>query len=468
MPYERIGEQPAGQRAHRRRGHRHRRRARADQGRAARRRRRDRPADLRRSAGRSNPDHPYDDPRVDVHINDGRAFLERTDTKYDLIIFALPDSLTLVAGDEPAATRELPVHPGGARGRARPPRARRRVRDVQLLPRGLARRPARATPRQPRSVTTRASTCSSTVRAVIIGGLTPRRPDLRTGAGAVTRRARGPGPVTDGRPFLYLKDAGIPSIYLSRIGMILRRSASPRCAWSAARCRRCGRTPTCSSSAPRSCCSRPSAVTGFALLFGTTWVVNAIVFTGVLLAVLAAVEVTRRFRTPSLPVMYALLAAAWLLAWLVPERLAAVAAADPLRSWSPRRSPSCRSSAPTSCSPSGSRTRPRTPRRFGANLLGAMVGGCLEYTALVVGYPALLGRRRPALPRCVRPAASWGSRHCRRRLTRDATGRRARGGNRTHDLTLTRRLLCRLSYSGGAPILPGQEGRARALRPGDA
>jgi hypothetical protein len=27
---------------------------------------------------------------------------------------------------------------------------------------------------------------------------------------------------------------------------------------------------------------------------------------------------------------------------------------------------------------------------FAANLLGAMVGGCLEYTALIVGYPALL------------------------------------------------------------------------------
>jgi len=27
---------------------------------------------------------------------------------------------------------------------------------------------------------------------------------------------------------------------------------------------------------------------------------------------------------------------------------------------------------------------------FAANLLGAMVGGCLEYVALIVGYPALL------------------------------------------------------------------------------
>src|SRR5208283_1000229 len=47
---------------------------------------------------RLNPYHPYQNPRVTVHINDGRAFLEETPTKYDMILFALPDSLTLVAG----------------------------------------------------------------------------------------------------------------------------------------------------------------------------------------------------------------------------------------------------------------------------------------------------------------------------------------------------------------------------------
>ncbi len=45
-----------------------------------------------------NPDRAYDDPRVTVHVNDGRAFLQSTDTKYDLILFALPDSLALVNG----------------------------------------------------------------------------------------------------------------------------------------------------------------------------------------------------------------------------------------------------------------------------------------------------------------------------------------------------------------------------------
>ena len=60
-----------------------------------------------------HPDHPYQDPRVSVHINDGRAFLEQTDTKYDLILFALPDSLTLVSGPVIAAAGELPVHAAG-------------------------------------------------------------------------------------------------------------------------------------------------------------------------------------------------------------------------------------------------------------------------------------------------------------------------------------------------------------------
>ena len=44
-----------------------------------------------------HPDHPYSDPRVTTYNNDGRAFLRTTDKKYDLVIFALPDSLTLVS-----------------------------------------------------------------------------------------------------------------------------------------------------------------------------------------------------------------------------------------------------------------------------------------------------------------------------------------------------------------------------------
>jgi hypothetical protein len=131
------------------------------------------------------------------------------------------------------------------------------------------------------------------------------------------------------------------------------------------------------------------SVTGFALLFGTTWVVNALVFAGVLIAVLAAVETTRRFRTPPLPVMYAVLLSGLALAWLVPSSwllslpvapravLAVAIAFMPIFAANVIFSKRFADTAEPTVA-------------FAANLLGAMLGGCLEYLALITGYNALL------------------------------------------------------------------------------
>src|SRR5215831_163704 len=45
-----------------------------------------------------HPDHPYQDSRVEVHLDDGRNFLRASQRKYDLIIYALVDSLVLHSG----------------------------------------------------------------------------------------------------------------------------------------------------------------------------------------------------------------------------------------------------------------------------------------------------------------------------------------------------------------------------------
>ena len=46
-----------------------------------------------------HPDEPFDDPRVKVTINDGRNFLRKAETgTYDLVVFALIDSLVLQSG----------------------------------------------------------------------------------------------------------------------------------------------------------------------------------------------------------------------------------------------------------------------------------------------------------------------------------------------------------------------------------
>ncbi|HSA60347.1 MAG TPA: hypothetical protein VLJ37_11760 [bacterium] len=47
---------------------------------------------------RYHPDRPYQDERVDIHIDDGRNFLRSTGRKYDLVIYALVDSLVLHSG----------------------------------------------------------------------------------------------------------------------------------------------------------------------------------------------------------------------------------------------------------------------------------------------------------------------------------------------------------------------------------
>jgi SAM-dependent methyltransferase len=43
-----------------------------------------------------HPEHPYDSPRVTVHINDARAFFKKAPQKYDLIVFGYLDSQTLL------------------------------------------------------------------------------------------------------------------------------------------------------------------------------------------------------------------------------------------------------------------------------------------------------------------------------------------------------------------------------------
>jgi spermidine synthase len=46
----------------------------------------------------AHPERPYDDPRVTPHLDDGRSFLHKGNEQYDLIIFALVDSLVLHSG----------------------------------------------------------------------------------------------------------------------------------------------------------------------------------------------------------------------------------------------------------------------------------------------------------------------------------------------------------------------------------
>lgn len=45
-----------------------------------------------------HPDRPYQDSRVEIHLDDGRNFLRSTRRRYDLVVYALVDSLVLHSG----------------------------------------------------------------------------------------------------------------------------------------------------------------------------------------------------------------------------------------------------------------------------------------------------------------------------------------------------------------------------------
>ena len=92
-----------------------------------------------------HPSHPYQDPRVTVHIDDGRAFIEADDGHYDLILFALPDSLTLFAGQGSLRLENYLFTKESMETVQQLPAAGRHLRDVQLL-RAVPARPVRQHP----------------------------------------------------------------------------------------------------------------------------------------------------------------------------------------------------------------------------------------------------------------------------------------------------------------------------------
>jgi hypothetical protein len=197
-----------------------------------------------------------------------------------------------------------------------------------------------------------------------------------------------PAPATDDHPFVYLRTRTIPGLYLLVLGLVLLAAVV------------LVRVAGGPFGAMRTYLDlffmgvaflllETKNVVQFALLFGTTWFVNALVFGGILLTVLAAVETAKRVRVRRTWVLWVGLAVAIAVAWLVPAHsllsltlvprfIAAVALAF----------------APVYLAnlifAERFRSVGESTVAFGANLLGAMVGGVVEYLSLLIGYRSLL------------------------------------------------------------------------------
>jgi hypothetical protein len=332
-----------------------------------------------------HPNHPYESPRVSAHVQDGRAFLNQTHTQYDLILFALPDSLTLLPGQSSLrlenylftieAMRSARAHlkPSGTF-------VMYNYYEPYLLDRyaGTLKTVYGVPP-----CVELGSRLGGRRQAVLTASLTGRTAHCRS-----YWHGKKLAPATDDWPFPYLTSRTIPSFYLGWIAaiaiaslLVVRAASGPL--------RRLAPNLDLAFMGGAFLLLETKNIVQFALLFGTTWFVNSLVFAGVLLSVLAAIEVASHFRLPPPSVLYTALAAALAIAWAIPQESLLGLAPIP------------RFFAATSIAfvpiflanlifSQRFRDTGSSTAAFGANLLGAMIGGVLEYLALVTGYRFLL------------------------------------------------------------------------------
>src|SRR5438270_1286127 len=334
-----------------------------------------------------NPDHAFQDPRVTSYVNDGRAFLQQATGRYDLILFALPDSLTLVAGQsslrlesylftvEAMQAARAHLTTGGAFGEYN------YYREDWLVDR-LA-----GTLRQ---VYGRAPCVDSTGHYGRLALLmaSPSLAALQCPTTWQPASSIVSAPATDDYPFLYLRDRTIPSFYVLTLALILL-AAQLLVRLTAGTVRPMVGYLDLFFMGAAFLLLETKNVVQFALLFGTTWFVNSLVFVGILLAVYLAIEVARLVDLGASWRLYLALLVALVVAWLVqPELLLTLTVV-------PRFvSAIVIAFAPVFLANLVFARRFRdvaaSNLAFAANLLGAMVGGVLEYASLLTGYRALL------------------------------------------------------------------------------
>ena len=223
--------------------------------------------------------------------------------------------------------------------------------------------------------------------AVLTVGLNPDAVDCPA-QWTPTDTAAAASPATDDYPFLYLQDRSIPAFYLLTLGLILAVSVAFT-RWASGPLGQMRSYVDLFFMGVAFLLLETKAVVQFALLFGTTWFVNALVFAGVLASVLAAIEVARRVRIRRPELLYLACLRALVLAWLIP--VDAMLQLDP--------APRFLAAVALWFTPIFIANLVFAHRfanveesnvAFGANLLGAMVGGVLEYLALITGYQALI------------------------------------------------------------------------------
>jgi len=341
-----------------------------------------------------HPDHPYTDPRVTPINNDGRAFLRNTDKQYDLVVFALPDSLTLVSTtanirlesflftEQAFASVRDHLSPNGVFI------LYNYYREPWLVAKlsGMLQETFGTPPLVRIWNNVKAAMADGPAVAALNGGPPPGDAvDPLPQVGAPD-----PRPATDDWPFLYLRQPFIAPYYLVTLAFLLLGAVL-----AVAGAARLTQTPLRRFSphffvmGVAFLLLETRSLVSFSLLFGTTWIVNALAFFAILASVLLAIFVNARFPIRRPTVLYAGLFVSLAIAFLLPPESLLIEPA-----WLRYALAAALAFAPVFFAnlvfSYSFRDTKTADMAFASNLLGAMVGGALEYLALLTGYRALL------------------------------------------------------------------------------
>lgn len=335
-----------------------------------------------------HPERPYQDPRVRGHVEDGRAFLEGTDRRYDLVLFALPDSLVLVARQGSLRlesflfTREAfgsvkdHLEPDGTFSMYNYYRPDVFDRYAATLTEVFGARPC---------LDKGERGAGANFQAVLTVSAEPGAVRCST---FWERPQRTPRSATDDYPFPYAQGWGLSNYYVVSLTLLLLGSALAIRRFGGIDMAGARRYADLFFMGAAFLLLETKSVVQFALLFGTTWLVNSLVFAGILVSVLLAIEVAARYQRLDRTMLYGLLLASLGVAWFV--------GTEQLLGLSPV--PRFLVATAVTFAPiffanlifaERFRAVGSSTTAFGLNLLGAILGGVIEYTSVVVGYRAL-------------------------------------------------------------------------------
>jgi SAM-dependent methyltransferase len=334
---------------------------------------------------RLNPTKPYENPRVSAVVDDARHFLHSGHEQFDLIVFGTLDSQTLLSSQANLRLENYVYTEQSFQDVAR------RLRPSGMLAAYYSIFKPWLTGRLYRTICSQFSGHCQVKEFdeflfntlfIAAPGIADFRsdPKLDVAAEAVL-------PSTDDWPFLYLEEPTIAPVYLELIGAVLALIA---CAlWFLPRsegrrrdhlnflCLGMGFT-----------LMESAAVVRLALLFGSTWVINAVVFSSVLAMVFLANLAVQRDIAPRLTVAWGVLLACVTLNYAI-EPAIFIGLSPLLRALGCAMLIGAPVFFASVCFSRLFQAQSSSGYALGINLIGAMAGGFAEYLSMLIGMRAV-------------------------------------------------------------------------------